>query len=195
MPAIAAGGVRNLSGDSSAFAPGDIAAIAGNTLTSGSHFDAATQPLPVRLAGTHVEVNGIGAPLFSVGPDRLLVQLPTSLAPGQPASLTVSSVNRTSQPVALNIVPASPAILATVRSPGALVVYLTGLGATLPAVAAGAASPFSPLSQTVAEPTVLVNGQPAPIFFSGLAPGLVGVYQINVYLPSDAPEKLDVTVR
>ena len=42
---------------------------------------------------------------------------------------------------------------------------------------------------------VLVNGQPAPIFFSGLAPGLVGVYQINVYLPSDAPEKLEVTVR
>jgi len=33
VPAIAAGGVRNLSGDSSAFAPGDIAAIAGNTLT------------------------------------------------------------------------------------------------------------------------------------------------------------------
>lgn len=33
------------------------------------------------------------APLFSARPDRLLVQLPAGLAPGQPASLVVSSVN------------------------------------------------------------------------------------------------------
>jgi uncharacterized protein (TIGR03437 family) len=142
-----------------------------------------------------VEVNGIPAPLFSVKPDRLLVELPAVLVPGQPASLTVSSVNRTSLPVPLSIAPASPAILAAVRSPGALVLYMTGLGATVPEVAEGTVAPTSPLSRTVAQPTVLVSGEAVPVFFSGMAPGLVGVYQVNAILPADAPSKFEVVVR
>jgi type 1 glutamine amidotransferase len=194
-PSIAADGVRDLSGASGAFAPGNIVTIAGDRLTSGSYFDSVAAALPLRLAGTHVEVNGIAAPLFSVKPDRLLVELPGSLVPGQPASLTVSSMNRTSLPVPLSVVPASPAILAAVRLPGALVLYLTGLGHTVPEVADGAAAPVSPLSRTVAETTVLVSGKAAPVFFSGRAPGLIGVYQINATLPDDTPPKVEVIVQ
>jgi type 1 glutamine amidotransferase len=194
-PAVTTNGVQDLSGVSGALAPGNIVAVAGDRLTSGSHSEALAAPLPLRLAGTHVEVNGVSAPLFSAKPDRLLVQLPTSLIPGQPASLTVSSVNRTSVPVPLSIVPASPAIVAAVRTPGALVLYLTGLGATVPEVGAGVAAPISPLSQTAAHASVLVNGQPAPVFFSGLAPGLVGIYQLNVIVPSDAPSRFEVAVQ
>src|SRR5207245_840959 len=134
-------------------------------------------------------------PLFSVKPDRLLVQLPTSLIPGQPTSLTVSSVNRTSVPVPLSIIPVSPAILGGVRSPGILVLYLTGLGGTVPEVAEGAVAPIDPLAQTVAHVSVLVNGQAASVFFSGMAPGLVGVYQLNVLLPGDTPSKFEVVVQ
>jgi uncharacterized protein (TIGR03437 family) len=194
-PSVAVDGVRDLSGVSDALAPGSIVAIAGDRLTSGSCLEDVAAPLPLRLAGTHVEVNGVPAPLFSVKPDRLLVQLPTSLVPGQPSSLTVSSVNRTSVPVPLSIVPVSPAILGAVRSPGSLVLYLTGLGATVPEVAGGAVAPISPLSQTVAHVSVLVNGQAASVFFSGMAPGLVGVYQLNVFLPGDAPSKFEVVVQ
>ncbi len=194
-PSVATGGVQDLSGVSDVFAPGGIVAIAGDRLTSGSLFEAAAAPLPLRLAGTHVELNGIPAPLFSAKPDRLLVELPTVLVPGQPASLTVSSVNRTSLPVSLSIAPASPAILAAVRSPGALVLYMTGLGATVPEVAAGAVAPASPLSRTAAQPTVLVSGQTAPAFFSGMTPGLVGIYQVNAILPADAPSKFEVVVQ
>src|SRR5262252_1782607 len=64
-PAIGSNGVRDPSG-TAAFAPGSIVAITGDHLTSGSFFDANSSPLPVRLAGTHVEVNGVSAPLFSV---------------------------------------------------------------------------------------------------------------------------------
>src|SRR5262249_4781726 len=137
-PQIAADGIKDLSGTSDAVAPGGIVAIAGDNLTSGSHFDANVSPLPVRLAGTHVEVNGLSAPIFSVQPARLLADPPPSWAPGEPASVPVSSVNRTSAPAALNIPPAAPAILAAIRSPGALVLYVTGLGATKPPVADGA---------------------------------------------------------
>jgi uncharacterized protein (TIGR03437 family) len=194
-PSIADGGVQDLSGGNDAFAPGSIVAISGERLTSGSHLDAAAAPLPLRLAGTRVEVNGIPAPLFSVKPDRLLVQLPTRLLPGELFALTVSSVNRTGVRVPLRIVPASPTIVAAVRPAGALVLYLTGLGATVPEVAEGRPAPASPLSQTVAPASVVVNGRAVPVFFSGMAPGLVGVYQLNAILPGDAPPKLEVVVQ
>lgn len=194
-PSVAPGGVQDLSGVSDAFAPGGIVAIAGDRLTSGSFFEAAAAPLPLRLAGTHVEVNGMPAPLFSAKPDRLLVELPTALVPDQPASLTVSSVNRTSLPVPLSIAPASPAIFAAVRSSGALVLYMTGLGATVPEMAEGAAAPSAPLSRTAVQPTVLVSGKAAPVFFSGMAPGLVGIYQVNAILPGDTPSKFEVVVQ
>jgi hypothetical protein len=187
--------VQDLSGVHDQLAPGGIVAISGDRLTSGSQFDAAAAPLPMRLAGTHVEVNGIAAPLFSARPDRLVVQLPAALRPGETASLTVSSVNRAAAPVSLSIASASPAILAAVRSPGAVALYVTGLGATVPVVADGAAAPASPLARTVAQPAVLINGQSAPIFFSGLAPGLVGLYQVNAILPADASPQLEVVVQ
>jgi type 1 glutamine amidotransferase len=193
-PSVVANGVQDLSGASAAFAPGSIVTIAGDRLTSGSHFEEVAAPLPLRLAGTHVEVNGIPTPLFSVRPDRLLVQLPMSLIPGQ-SSLTVSSVNRTSLPVPLSIVPASPVILAAVRSPGALVLYMTGLGVSIPEVGEGAVTPLSPLSQTVVQAKVLIGGQAASVFFSGMAPGLVGIYQVNAILPDDVSSKFEVVVQ
>ena len=136
-PAIAANGVGNAAGNKEGFAPSDIVAITGDRLTSGSSFDAASVPLPVRLVGTHVEVNGIPAPIFSVKPDRVMVQLPASLASDQPASLVVSSVNLSSATVPLRIEAADPSILAATRLGDVLVVYLTGLGATDPPGARG----------------------------------------------------------
>jgi uncharacterized protein len=193
-PSIAPNGVQDVSGSTNSFAPGSIIAISGDCLTSGSFFDAATTPLPVRLAGTHVEVNGISAPLFSVKPDRLLLQLPTNLTSGQPAYLSVSSVSRAAPPVLLPIETAAPAIVGATRTPDVLVIYLTGLGITDPPLQEGLAAPATTLLHTVVQPSVFVGGQPATVFFSGLTPGLVGLYQINVLLPSDAPPSLEIMV-
>jgi hypothetical protein len=171
-PAVTA--VHNLAGGADAFAPGDLVAIEGNSLTSGSFWTASTLPLPVRLAGTHVEVNGASAQLFSVAPGRLLVALPGDLVPGAAAALTVSSATLAGAPVPLRIEAASPAILAGTRVDGAIVLYVTGLGA--------------------AAPTVTIDGAPAPVFYAGLAPGLVALYQVNVLLPAGAGASLEVVV-
>jgi uncharacterized protein (TIGR03437 family) len=66
-----------------------------------------------------------------------------------------------------------------------VVIYLTGLGATTPAVASGAQSPGEPLARTVRAPQVLLDGKPVDVSFAGLTPGLAGLFQINFRVPLD----------
>jgi uncharacterized protein (TIGR03437 family) len=69
-----------------------------------------------------------------------------------------------------------------------LAVYCTGLGAVNNTPADGAPAPSSPpLATTLATPSVTIGGVPAVVSYSGLAPGLVGLYQVNVQVPSNAP--------
>jgi uncharacterized protein (TIGR03437 family) len=70
-----------------------------------------------------------------------------------------------------------------------LEVYCTGLGAVNNPPAAGVPAPTSePLATTVATPVVTIGGVQATVVgYSGLAPGVVGLYQINVQVPANAP--------
>jgi uncharacterized protein (TIGR03437 family) len=72
-------------------------------------------------------------------------------------------------------------------------IYLTGLGAVTPAVTAGAGAPSNPLSITVL-PDVYIDGMQANVLYSGLAPGLAGLYQLNVTIPSGVTAGTSVTV-
>ncbi len=80
-------------------------------------------------------------------------------------------------------------------APGETVVaYVSGLGATVPSVTEGQATPASPLYNTVNDFDVLVNGtevcgsesNATPCPFVGLAPYLANVYQVNIPIPSTA---------
>jgi uncharacterized protein (TIGR03437 family) len=62
-------------------------------------------------------------------------------------------------------------------------IYLAGMGTVTPGVTAGAAAPSSPLSITTL-PDVLIDNVAAKVLFSGLAPGLAGLYQLNVTIPT-----------
>jgi uncharacterized protein (TIGR03437 family) len=66
-------------------------------------------------------------------------------------------------------------------------IYCEGLGRVNPEVANGTLAPSSePLARTVNAVTVSIGGQAAQILYSGLAPGFVGLYQINAVVPLDA---------
>ncbi len=67
-----------------------------------------------------------------------------------------------------------------------LTIYCTGLGAVNNPPASGSAAGSNPLSTTVTLPTVTIGGVNAPLTngFSGLSPGFVGLYQVNVQVPA-----------
>lgn len=68
--------------------------------------------------------------------------------------------------------------------------YVNGLGRVSNTPVSGEASAADPLSQTLETPVVQIAGRGAQVLFSGLAPGIVGLYQVNVIVPSDAPAGL-----
>ena len=51
-----------------------------------------------------------------------------------------------------------------------------------------------PFPEPVAETSVTVGGRPAMLLFKGQAPGTLGVMQVNVMVPADAPEGAEVPV-
>ncbi|MFN0166441.1 MAG: BACON domain-containing protein [Bryobacteraceae bacterium] len=54
-----------------------------------------------------------------------------------------------------------------------------------------------PLSRTLVTPVVTIGGVEAQVSFSGLAPGFVGLYQVNVQVPVEAPagDSVPVVIR
>jgi uncharacterized protein (TIGR03437 family) len=66
-------------------------------------------------------------------------------------------------------------------------IFCTGLGPVTNQPPTGSAAGSSPLSVTTTTPVVTIGGVPAVISFSGLAPGFVGLYQVNVQVPAGAP--------
>jgi uncharacterized protein (TIGR03437 family) len=60
--------------------------------------------------------------------------------------------------------------------------FCTGLGAV------------SAASTTLTTPTVTLGGASAPVSFSGLAPGFVGLYQVNFQIPATASSGSAVAV-
>jgi uncharacterized protein (TIGR03437 family) len=62
-----------------------------------------------------------------------------------------------------------------------VLIYCTGLGAVSSPPQDGAAGNGQP---TTAMPTVTIGGTKAMVSFSGLAPGFVGLYQVNAEVPA-----------
>src|SRR5207253_3235433 len=72
-------------------------------------------------------------------------------------------------------------------APGSVVIaYCSGLGLTNPPVASGILPPAAePLARSITTVTATVGGLSAPVQFAGLAPGFVGLYQVNLQIPAN----------
>ena len=73
-----------------------------------------------------------------------------------------------------------------VRRGGFIEIFAIGLGAVEKQPASGAPALANPLSMSTSTPVVTIGGVPAAVTFSGLAPGFVGLYQVNAEVPANA---------
>ena len=72
--------------------------------------------------------------------------------------------------------------------------YANGLGPVDNQPATGEAAPSSPLATCRIAPQVTIGGRNATVLFAGLAPGFVGLYQVNALVPTDAPTGIQPVV-
>lgn len=122
--------------------------------------------------------------------------MPFELPAWTSVPLVVRNENGESEPVEVLIVPQDPGIFSVfklglrvdsqnlIRPGDQITIYATGLGQVSPPVASGQAGPSYPLAAMTTAPLVKVGGQLARVEYAGLAPGYVGVYQINATVPS-----------
>ncbi len=209
-PSITNAGVTNAASFQTGIAPGGIVTIFGTNLgaSAGQVLSASGAPWPQQLAGTNVTMNGIVAPIYNVlnlnGQEQLSVQAPWSLAGATSATVSVITTAGTSPSVTVPVLSAQPGIFildpassgathvngtvagaSNPASPGeVVVVYLTGLGTVSNQPATGASASLTTLSQTTLTPQVIIGGVSASVAFSGLAPGFIGLYQINATVPT-----------
>jgi uncharacterized protein (TIGR03437 family) len=65
-----------------------------------------------------------------------------------------------------------------------ITIWCAGLGVTDPLIDDGQASLSDPPAAVQSPVTVSIGGQPAEVLFAGIAPGLIGIYQVNAVVPS-----------
>jgi uncharacterized protein (TIGR03437 family) len=64
------------------------------------------------------------------------------------------------------------------------VIFAVGLGRIDPTVREGVGADVRTIRRTVAGVTVTIGGNAASTLFAGLAPGFIGLYQVNFTVPS-----------
>ena len=163
--------------------------------------------------------NEVAIPLLNTSPTQIDAQLPPDLATGR-VTLTVRStrLGQVSAGVGIQVNRTSPGVfsmdvngqqqaalfhtadltLVTPDYPAErdeyLILYATGLGPVRPAVPAGEGGSADPVSATTETVGVEIGGHPYVVLSSELAPGAVGVYQIDLYVPGDRVQGDDLPV-
>lgn len=194
-------------------APGQLVTIAGERLGPrtgiSARFNEATGRFPTSLGGTRVLFDGNPAPLLYVSANQINLQAPFDIAGRPSVKISVEAAGYSASPlVETPVAAAAPGLFtagesravalnqdSSVNSPqnpaaaGEVVqLFLTGQGLTTPRVETGALSPAAaPFATPDASVSVLIDGRPADVLFAGLAPGSIGLLQVNARVPGATP--------
>jgi uncharacterized protein (TIGR03437 family) len=201
------------------FAPNAVLTVFGANLAWDTRqlaeTDIVNNALPTTLASVAVYVDNWPAPVIYVSPTQINFIIPGNEVDG---SVPVRVVRQgvTGPEITIQLIDAAPALFAfagyviaahadgTLLTPDApanagdaVVIYATGLGKTLPNPAPGVI-PLTPDRVAAASTlNVYLNGvaiNPSFIFYAGVTPYCAGLYQINLFLPGDAPTDPEIRV-
>ena len=210
--AISPRGVVSAAGFGVPPSQGGLVSVYGINFGGDSIMSAGAFPLPLALGGAAVLVNGTQLPMLGVSPWQITAQLPQE-TPTQSSNFQVSFADGVITPPEVGgIVTAAPALFVSQIQRGGTTIYQaaafhagtaipadddhpaqagevlemygTGIGATDPAVPAGQPAPANPLARTTLQPVVRIGDIEARVLFAGLTPGLAGVGQVNIVVPS-----------
>jgi uncharacterized protein (TIGR03437 family) len=195
----------------SGISPGELINIFGSNFADQTTDVTGGIQFPTLLDGVQVLMNGRLAPLRFITPSQLAVVVPwETVEPVVQIQVLKNGVG--SDTVTSFLYATGPGVFATDRDgvgPGAILhanypyftsvspdapaligeviqVFVAGLGAVSPGVPEGGIGGFDPLNQTQASISAFVDNLPAQVTFAGLAPGLAGLYQVNVRIPDGA---------
>jgi uncharacterized protein (TIGR03437 family) len=188
--------VLNAASFEDSLAPGAIASLYGSNLSTGGAA-AASRPWPTELRGVRVLLGGRPLQVLYISDRQVNFLLPSDLPEGT-ADLVVSTSLASSAPFRVAIRPSAPGIffdsatghgailnagtalttfVRPARPGGTIEVYCTGLGAVQ--------EPQPDIRETIMHPEASIDGARADVLYSGLAPGYLGLYQVNIQLPAD----------
>ena len=189
--------------------PGSIYPLDGTAMADSTA--SAPTPLPTSLGEVRMLANGAAWPILSVTPFEVWFQVPFETATGSQITLrldhaslfegcpaqSIPVVDRygsffsPSGLVAVHQDFSGLVGLASPAQPNEIIhTYATGVGAVTPAMTTGVPTPIGqlfpaaqPLQCYMLAGNVAVAGPPLNVTFAGLAPGMIGVYQVDVQIP------------
>ena len=196
-------------------APGSIVSIFGDDLAEFLG-GVSSLPLPIALKHVSVSFDfpesglSVAAPLFYVSPKQLNIQVPWEFVGHNFAIVKVRIGDTVSSTFTLNLRDTAPAIFefnhqgqllgVVTHANGAvvtpanrakkgetLIVYGTGFGPVQTPQTTGIAAPSSGAIPLLSTPVAAIGDTSASVDFSGLAPGFVGLNQINIRLSTSVP--------
>ncbi len=213
-PRIREDGVVNAASGLPVFAPGSLVTIYGDDLAPDEQA-ATIVPFPLQMNSVVVKVNGAAVPLQFVSRQQINFFLPLEIGTLTPSSIVVSYAAADGPPARLASgqfrTDAAPGIFTlSPDGQGAVLVGGTGLvargtgeqsrparrGEIIEIYATGLGNvgnppppgtPGSAASQTSSAIIATIGPVRAEVLYSGLAPGLVGVYQVNARVPENSP--------
>jgi uncharacterized protein (TIGR03437 family) len=212
--AVTAALAANLDKTATTLVPGGLATVFGTALNKVAADLGAWRgsQLPTVLNGTRVSIAGQAAPLIYVSANQVNLQVPVD-TPAGAQTVTVDNGNGASTAFSINVAAAAPAIffspfpavlknsnfsLVSTTNPAkagdVLLVYLTGLGQTTPALTTGHIVPSTLLPDT-RPVTATIGGRPATVVYSVASPGFTGLYQVAVTVPSGGTGQLPLQLQ
>ena len=147
----------------------------------------------------------------ATGGNRLSFQVPWEVTGRPTVSLVVTRAGESGTAAGVPVVDFQPAIYTTDGTQAVVVhnadytlaaagrplergefafLYATGLGQVANQPPTGSGGPITPLARAVADVRVTLAGLPCEVQYAGLAPGFVGVYQVNLRVPRECAGRI-----
>jgi len=204
-PRIGLDGLRNTASGFAILARGGLLSLHGEDLAVRASGSASPGNLPLHLGVVSACMDGRPIPLHHADPQEVRGQVPWDVGRGDRTAF-VYRAGAASNPATAQVEAAAPGILRGgvlraglpcpvdefngVRPGEFLEVYSTGLGAPA-SVALDTGEAVDEPTATAGAPRASWRGRRFPVAYSGLFPGVAGVYQTNVRVPDELPAGSD----